>query len=530
MPIEYARIVASPEEQAIYFVWRDSDREGVRARLSLRRSFIQRNRQQYRLEGWDVVQHPRSSSEESVSAYVLAPPEAVDWLTPSSTVLLGITFVNADAEDQPVGSDYALLDVEPRDSEITEGLDRVAEGISDEGVSVVRRIGGGIEDLVGFPLITGSGPDASARPSGGGGAAGSQALVDAEISGVLGRKPSADDVAGTLALLDRVMQKTETDGVERWEVRPGGAYVVARDTGAGVTGRQASLSGLARDTIEQITPLVQGVRQLAPRTDNPQLLEAARANFLASATEAAAEAGVPGGPLALKAKVLLDQSLKELGRFGVELGVLGRHHATRRYVPTRRNVVAPADEEQYTSFLIVLDRWRQFDTAFRAYLDPDARPPELFDVGPVGDDDLGLRFTLLDRRVDVIAEAVGELDAALVSVGIDRRERENIRVVPADRRSATLAEFMDWAQSFPEREARPLIQQAGIRGASLLPDRLEALAQIVRQLRKLTADPPAAANGRRPLGHPRVKVAVSKLHEELTSAKTEAHAAAHANV
>jgi hypothetical protein len=532
MSIEYARIVAMPKEQSIYFVWRDpKDWEGEPPVLSVDHSFVGLRDRSEPLTGWTPVQKVEHAPEDREWVYVLIPPpEGVDWLVPGATVLLSVGFMPSEAPDsgygEPVWRGALVLDVDPRDTPITDRLDRVADEINNEGQGVIRRLGnvsGSLDDLIGFPLITGTGPDASGGSSGAA-AAGGQAIVDAEIRGVLGRKPSPDDVAGTLALMDRVMQKTTTDGVERWEVRPGGAYIVARDTGAGVTGSQASLAGLARDTLEQIKPLVEGVRQLAPTIDNPQLLEAARANFLTAATEAVEEAGVPGGPLGPKADVLLKQSLGELARFGVELGVLAKDAASK-HVPTRANVVAPGDEEQYTSFVIVLDRWRQFDAAFRAYLGYAPYANQIFGDGPAANRDLGLRFTLLDRTVDVIAEAVDELDAALISVGIDRRERENIRVNPAKPGSATLAELMDWSQSFPEREARPLIQQGGVRGAALLPARLAALQDTVTQLRSRVDVALDGPNGD-PLAHPRVKVAVKKLHRELGDAKDKADQAA----
>jgi hypothetical protein len=119
----------------------------------------------------------------------------------------------------------------------------------------------------------------------------------------------------------------------------------------------------------------------------------------------------------------------------------------------------------------------------------------------------------------VIAEAVSELDLALRSVGIDHQEREAMRVGDG----ATIADVMDWAESFPEQEARPLIQQAGVKGVALLPPRLDALADVVKQLR---AEANAPGAGHRALRHPRVRVAVDKLLRELRHAKNKAEEAA----
>jgi hypothetical protein len=386
-----------------------------------------------------------------------------------------------------------------------------------------------LQDLIGFPLIT-SGADGSAGGSPAP-APGGQALVDAAIRHALGRKPSVDDVKGTLTLLDSRMELREEDGVSRWELRPTGALITQARNGTGVTGRQASVAGLAKDTIEAIAPIVERVERVVPATTNLHLLDAARGNFLAAARDAAAEAGVAGGPLAPKANVLLRQSLMQLGEFGVQLGVISRGGTAPNYTyqMTRTNIVTTQDEEQFTNFLVVLDRWSAFHDVFTTYI-TGARGPRATTVLQStlpGTKDFGFVFTRLDRSVDVIAEAVDELDTAMASVGVDRAEREALHF--KDNRGAeyTAADLMDWAHSFPEHEARPLIQEAGIEGIELLPARIRALNGLVRDLRD-----EARKNGSdsfKPLRHPRVQVALKKLHDELAAAGRAANQAQQAN-
>jgi hypothetical protein len=552
MPILDCRIVARAQRPFIHVVWYGQRPAGLRLGLWPPNQQwapvdpddwrIERppGGQRWSLRGW-VLENgaPRQvSAPRGVGwAYTWRPTAQADtsWVAPSALVRVVSDFP---PEPYPNGDRPAvelICDPSP------DGSANIVQAIDREGQAILRRLSGpgvqgaaddldglrrGIEDLIGFNLQTGSGGAPGGSGSSSVSGPGGQALVDAQIQRILGRRPSVDDVTGTLALLDRVMVKTVTDGVERWEVRPGGAYVVQADNGAGVTGRQASVAGLARDTLEQIKPLVEQVRQLAPRTRNPQLLEAARYNFLTSATEAVAEAGALGGPIRFKAEVLLNQSLDELARFGQELGVLRRNQNARLWQPTRHNVVAPGDEEQFTKFVIILDRWRVYDDAFRDYLGFRRRANTVFDVTQRPERDFGLRFTLLDRSVDVLAEAIDELDAALLSVGVDRQERLNLRVTANDLRSPTIAEFMDWAQAFPEREARQLIQQGGVAGAHLLPARLDALERVVRRLRNQAAGPPGGAqDGYRALHHPRVRVAVEKLLRELEAARDSAQRA-----
>lgn len=541
MPIASCRVVAAERDSFIHVIW---DEPAARARMAgapvidATRCEVARppGAPWRRLAWWQAFRpEPQGVGRWAIT---LTPTARADltWLSPSTLV----AFRFAGLRDEPGAQVQVVTDPDGW-SEVKKGLD----DLGSEGARILGAVGppaaraardarrdlrgvasdigalrGGVEDLIGFPLITG--PGNGAGPSGGGPAPAGRGLVDSEIRRVLGRVPSTQDVTGTLALLDRVMELKTDDGVTRWEVRPGGAYVSQADTGAGVTGRQASVAGLARDTLEQIKPLAEKVQPIVVNRENPQLLETARSNFLASATEAVAEAGVEGGPLRMKAEVLLDQSLDELARFGTELGVLDYSAAGHRYAPTRRNVITPADEEQYTQFLIVLDRWRVFDEFFREYLGFHSKARTVFSMGQARKKDFGLRFTLLDRRVDVIAEAVDDLDAALLSVGIDRPQREAINISP--RHDGTVADLMDWAKGFAANEARPLIQNAGIRGAHLLPARLAKLHSATEALNHEIVND--GLPGDRALRHPRVTVALQKLIRELEVAKDEADSAA----
>ena len=369
----------------------------------------------------------------------------------------------------------------------------------------------GFDELVGFPLITEAavgGRVSSASGTGG------QALVDAAFQRGLGRKPSRGDVRGMLALMDGAMEQVEQDGIVRWEMRAPGAFITQTDAGAGVTGRQFSLANLAQSTEEEVTPLVEDVKAVAQLGGNLSLLEVYRSNFLASLHEAVAEASAPGGPLHLKAGVLLDQGREALCAFGRQLGMVEQDpNNIGTYVLRRDNVVQETDEEQFTKLLVVVDRYVAFDEFFRAFFNAPPQVTITFDTSCNRDADLGLRFALLDRQLDVIAEAADELTDALRSVGIGRQEVETLRVDPRDPTSATIADLLDWAQRFASREARPLIQGAGTKGGVLLAGRLGSLVTTATTLQGASS---------RGLGHPRVRVATEKLVDELKQAQAKA--------
>lgn len=501
MPIHSCRAVAAPGNEYLHVIWQGQDPDPVPVEQCTAGAPGGR---QESLTGWEVERrHLRKEGRENLWSVVFrptgdpkAPQPVLTWLRPSALVELRFMFAAG-----KVGPEHYTCPVDPLS----------LDGLADD----VRNVVGDIEDLLGFPLTV-AGADGGDGPAVPGTAVGAQAIVDAELRRVLGRKPSAEDVPGTLALLDRAIHKVTEDGVERWEVRSGGAYATQAHTGAGVTGRQASLAGLAHDTLEQVRPLVEQVEAVAPSLSNPALLDAHRASFLSSLTEAVTEAGVAGGPLEPRAEVLLDQCLGELAGLGRELRVLKKSKG--RYVPTRRHVVTGADEDQFTSFLVILDRYVVFDDFYRGYLGEPRVARSRFKLSVSAARDRGRRFTELDAVIDVIAEAVRELDVALSSVGVDQEERD---VIEVGKDGGTLADLMKWAQDFPEHEARPLVTSGGIRGAALLPARLDRLRRAFLPLQGL----PSLNGGTRGLRQQRVRNAVDKLVRVLGDASTKAQQA-----
>jgi hypothetical protein len=479
MPIVSGSVVTAPDP-VIHFIWKGTKPNPDPDKFKVDGPGTGGPRL---LTGWKLDGSPKSLHGGKQWSVRLVPTDHADrsWLLPS-------TIVSITPDDPPRARFQAVVP----------GPDGLRSAF---------------DSLVGFPLIT---ETASGSGGSGGPAAGGQVVVDMAFQRGLGRKPSRDDVRGMLALMDGAMEEVVVDGIARWRMRAPGAMITQTDGGAGITGRQFSLANLAQSTAEAVVPLAEAVKPVVEPTGNPSLLEVDRDTFLASLREAVAEASAPGGPMKPKAEVLLNQAIAALGAFGQQLGMVNEVAST--FVLHRDNVVLDADEERFTKFLVIVDRYVVFDDFFRAFLGDTPVAKGTFDTSCGQEEDLGLRFTQLDQRLDVVAEAVDELTDALRSVGIDRHELETLRVDPNDPKLGTVADLLDWAHRFASREARPLVQGGGQRGARLLSRRLRGLRKAVKALRATTAAQGPSSG----LGHPRVRIAVEKLATELGNARDAA--------
>jgi len=177
-------------------------------------------------------------------------------------------------------------------------------------------------------------------------------------------------------------------------------------------------------------------------------------------------------------------------------------------------VITATDEEQFTNYGIVRDRFNALVSAYNSFLGGSG--PNSLPVGGSGADDRGRQLTQLQRELDLIAEVAEELDGAYLSVDIGPDEREVQPVDENDASGATVQDLVDGARTFPSMEARPLIQDGGTRGVQLLGDRLQVLSKWTEAALHATA----STNGGPPSGfrHPRVRVALSKLGDSIQAA------------
>src|SRR5207248_3774099 len=242
--------------------------------------------------------------------------------------------------------------------------------------------------------------------------------VEQVLRDILGWRPRSNDASGFEAALTGAFGLKEVEGHTESTWRPRG-YAVQADLGA-VTGAQASIYARARGAFDQILPLLDGIKPLRANFDAEDA-EAARSVVRTELNELVDELGVEGGPRIPRVDGLfyeltglrtpvqdprcIDGQLKLMAnRFGLH--------------PKRVNTV---DEERVLSnFEIVVEQVLALYTGWQF------SRGRLTGSGASGF--FGTRLINLSRRLDVIAEAVDSLVAALDSVFIGPAERQVLQL------------------------------------------------------------------------------------------------------
>jgi hypothetical protein len=372
----------------------------------------------------------------------------------------------------------------------------------------VGRLRSTVDDLASYPILT---SDTSAFPStdgrGGGGYGGTgvagqavQRTAEATVRQVLGRLPRYTDSKAFVAALTASFQLTETQGhtVATW--RPRG-YVGQTELGGGVSGAQASLYARAREALSTSLPVLKGLTPLRPDAD-PEEMDAARSMVETQFSAVVEELGTEGGPRAPRVDEIFSTLLVE-DVIGIENqvshgGLLGYLADVFGFDAQRVNTI---DEEQiFSSFILVRDyvtitrdSWLSFLAQFRSR-------------------DLGTRLVLLSNALQVVAESVDEVVAALDSVFVGSAEQTVARFSIGGGQTMLVSELLTWISSFASQEAPELVQQGGRRAMGPVTTTASRLDDLVGRLLAAINSDLGLPEGMR---HPRVRHPLSELRTYL---------------
>ena len=197
------------------------------------------------------------------------------------------------------------------------------------------------------------------------------------------------------------------------------SYTGLVNTGAGVTGAQASLATFTHKALDETLPLIEGLKPLSVATD-PEELEAVRSILAGSWIQFVDELGVEGGPRRLRADNLADQlagpraqgqailrqGLSHIVLFGRHLGLLDNQDQL-----DHNRVVLTEEETTLTDYIVVRDYVRNAVRSWDEYVLE-------FGGGGGATTDLGSGLVRLQRALTVADESVDELYSALDSVFI----------------------------------------------------------------------------------------------------------------
>lgn len=341
-------------------------------------------------------------------------------------------------------------------------------------------------DLSTFPILTedvGGAGRATAAP-GGDRATGYGQTVENALRDVLGWRPGSN-TSGFQAALAGAFELRDVQGHTEFTWHPRG-YAVQADLGA-LTGAQASIYQRAKNALDQVTPLLDGLTPLDPAAD-PQDTEAIRSIIRAELGELVDELAVEGGPRIQRVDELFtllagprnpDSPLNP-DTVGGQLAQL----RDRFGLSTSR--VGTLDEERIvTNFRIVVDHVLALAAGWVSYR-------ELFS-GTTEQTSLGTVLIQLSRSLDVVSQSVDETVFALDSVFVDAAQRQTIPLqIGQGTPPILLSDLLDWVVRVSTSEGPRLIQDAGKDGVIAIAPVLGQLKGLVAGVVTLATTPPGA--------------------------------------
>jgi hypothetical protein len=358
-----------------------------------------------------------------------------------------------------------------------------------------------VDDIASYPLLT-SGIDSGGRSSApaGGATKSLQRTVDLAMRQTLGRLPKYTDATAFTAALTASFAVVEQQGHTAVSWRPR-SYVGQTELGGAVTGAQASVYARAREAVTAARPLLAGLTPLRPDAD-PEEMSAARGVVEAEFNALVDELGTEGGPRALRVErlfsVLLDETVIGVDNQPIPNGMVAYLGNVYGLEAGRVNTIA--EEQDLSNFLLLRD-----------YIETTRASWNTFFNTSFGRD-LGTRLVLLSNALQVVAEAVDEVEAAMDSVFVGSSERSVARFSTGAGQTMLVSELLSWVSSFATQEAPDIVQQAGRRGMVAVASTADQLSTVTGQLIQALGSDPGLPDG---LRHPRVRNPLDELRTYL---------------
>lgn len=365
----------------------------------------------------------------------------------------------------------------------------------------IARLRSTVDDLASYPILTsdGGGFPSIDGPMGGGTVT-VQRTVDSAVRQVLGRLPKYTDAKAFVAALSASFELTEVQGHTITSWRPRG-YVGQTELGGSVSGAQASLYARARDALGAAVPVLHGLTPLRPDADL-QEVEAARGMVEAEFRAVVDELGTEGGPRGQRVDqlfaILLTQNVVGIGNRVVAGGMIG--YISDVFGLDAGQVNTVEEEQDFSNFLLLRDYITTIQASWTAF------QQQFFGR------DLGTRLVLLSNALQVVAESVDEVVAALDSVFVGRAEQTVASFSVGPGQSMLVSELLTWVSSFAAQEAPELVQQGGRRSMGAVQTTATRLDGLVGRLLVAIGGDFSLPEGMR---HPRVRHPLTELQSYL---------------
>jgi hypothetical protein len=365
-------------------------------------------------------------------------------------------------------------------------------------------------DLQAYPILTEEVPsDIVSRPPSAGSGSGYAPIgkmAENAIRDVLSWRAKTDDPKSFLMALNQSFALRDVEGHTEFTWTPR-TYTVQTDMGA-ITGAQASIYNRAKVALDQSLPLLSGLYALLPVLEQEDL-DSVRDMVKSLFTELVNDFGIEGGPRIPRVdqlfRILLGTPTPvNAEKSGGELGIL-----RERFGLKRDFITTIQDEQNLTNYMIVVDyliglnnSW-QNEKAYFAHSGTNVQPF------------FGTQLVLLSRSLEVVGQAVKDVQFAMDSVFLGAAERQTILLdfssIGAES-SLFIAELLDWVERAATDELPGQLQDSG-------KDAIRTMKHVVADLHRFVR---AALIPQQPLkglppgyNTPRVQRAMRLLAESL---------------
>jgi hypothetical protein len=356
------------------------------------------------------------------------------------------------------------------------------------------------DDIASYPVLTSDagsyGTNGGSRGGGGTGVLSLKRSVDTAVREVLGRLPRYTDARAFTAALNATFDVRQEQGhtVAVW--RPRG-FTGQTELGGAVSGAQASLYARAQDALSAALPVLAGLTALRTDADIEEM-DAARSVVEAEFRAVVDELGTPGGPKAARVDglfdILLVQQVFGVNNVPVPGGMVGYLADVFGLQKGRVNTIA--EEQVFSNFLLLRDYVQTLQASWASFNAQFAQR------------DLGTLLVLLSNALQVVAESVDEVEAALDSVFVGTAERSVARFDAGKGKRMLVSELLTWISSFAAAEAPELVQQGGRRSMGAIESTASRLNRLLETLLSAMLSDPGLPVGMR---HPRVRHPVEEL-------------------
>ena len=332
-------------------------------------------------------------------------------------------------------------------------------------------------DLQAYPVLTEEIPsDVISRPPSAGpgtGIAPIGKMAENAIRDVLSWRTKTDDPKSFILALNQSFALKDVEGHTEFTWTPR-TYTVQTDMGA-ITGAQASIYNRAKVALDQSLPLLDGLYALLPVLEQEDL-DSTRDMVKSLFTELVNDLGIEGGPRIPR----VDQLFRLLIGYPVPINSEGAHRESQlgilrqRFNLKREFITTIADEQNLTNYLIVVDyliglnnSWIN-EKKYFAHSGTTAQPY------------FGTQLVLLSRSLDVVSQAVKDVEFAMDSVFIGAAERQTAlldftSISPES--SLFIAELLDWVDRAASVELPAQLQDSG-------KDAISTVKQVVGDLHR----------------------------------------------